>query len=72
MKRLVFTIVMLLIICALTILNIPKEPTLTTTLGTSSTSKIEKTTTTTTKVKKKKNHTKKKESVSDNHLHSNF
>lgn len=60
MKRLVFAVITTLILCALTILNIPRE-TLTTTIGTSSNSTIEKTTIqeeiTTTKVnsiKKKK------------------
>lgn len=41
MKRLIATIIMLLIICALTILNIPKEPTLTTSIGTKNNTTIE-------------------------------
>lgn len=49
MKRLIAAIIILLIICALCILNIPKE-TLSTTIGTSSSTEI-KETTTTTKVK---------------------
>ena len=41
MKRLVFAVIMTLILCVLTILNIPKEPTLTTTIGTSNNTIIE-------------------------------
>ena len=41
MKRLVFAVITTLILCALTILNIPKEPTLTTTIGTSNSTTIE-------------------------------
>ena len=65
MKRLIAAIIILLIICALCILNIPKE-TLSTTIGTSSNTEI-KETTTTTKVKTTKKVVKQKttEKVND-------
>ena len=58
MKRLIAAIVMLLIICSLCILNIPKY-TLTTTLGTNSNVEIKKTIELEEKITKKTNYTKK-------------
>lgn len=64
MKRLIAAIIILLIICTLCILNIPKY-TLTTTLSTNSSSNIEKTTLQEEKTTSKTNYTKKAKSGSN-------